>query len=52
MEKNEILAYLENMPKVRKDSLAEATFGMVNRILATPGGREAIEAKKIELGLR
>lgn len=39
------------IPKHTQEVLACATMDLIRDILAQPGGREAIERKKVELGL-
>lgn len=42
---------LNSMPKYKQEILANATLELVRDILSQPGGREALERKKNELGL-
>lgn len=42
---------LNSMPKYKQEILANATLELVRDILSQPGGREALERKKTELGL-
>lgn len=52
MEKNKKIEFdLNSMPKYKQEILANDTLELIRDILSHPGGREAIERKKAELGL-
>lgn len=49
---NSVHINIAQIPKHTQEVLAAATLDLIHNILAQPGGREAMDSKIAELGLR